>query len=70
MRALLTLFLVNSLLMKEGDVSIIYGAFLGLCYLTPMLGGFISDKYLGNRNCILLGGSLMAIGQMLSLIHI
>lgn len=65
MRALLTLFLVNSLLMKEGDVSIIYGAFLGLCYLTPMLGGFISDKYLGNRNCILLGGSLMAIGQML-----
>lgn len=64
MRALLTLFLVNSLLMKEGDVSIIYGAFLGLCYLTPMLGGFISDRYLGNRNCILLGGSLMAVGQL------
>jgi proton-dependent oligopeptide transporter, POT family len=65
MRALLTLFLVNSLMMKEGDVSIIYGAFLGLCYLTPMLGGFISDKYLGNRNCILLGGSMMALGQLL-----
>lgn len=64
MRALLTLFLVNSLLMQESDVSIIYGAFLGLCYLTPMLGGFISDKYLGNRNCILLGGSMMAIGQL------
>jgi POT family proton-dependent oligopeptide transporter len=65
MRALLTLFLVNSLRMEEGRVSLIYGAFLGLCYLTPMLGGFISDKYLGNRNCILLGGSLMAIGQLL-----
>ncbi|OSZ81720.1 MFS transporter [Chitinophagaceae bacterium IBVUCB1] len=65
MRALLTLFLVNSLLMQEADVSIIYGAFLGLCYLTPMLGGFISDKYLGNRNCILLGGSMMAVGQLL-----
>ncbi|MGN6478356.1 MAG: peptide MFS transporter [Flavipsychrobacter sp.] len=65
MRALLTLFLVNSLLMKEGDVSLIYGAFLGLCYLTPMLGGFIADRFLGNRNCILLGGSLMAIGQFL-----
>ena len=65
MRALLTLFMVNSLLMKQEDASIIYGGFLGLCYLTPMLGGFISDRFLGNRNCILLGGTLMAIGQFL-----
>jgi len=65
MRALLTLFLVNSLLMKEEEASIIYGGFLGLCYLTPMLGGFVADRFLGNRNCILLGGLLMAIGQML-----
>lgn len=64
MRALLTLFLVNSLLMKEGDASLIYGGFLGLCYLTPMLGGFIADRYLGNRNCIILGGSMMAVGQL------
>ena len=64
MRAILTLFLVNSLLMKEEDASLIYGGFLGLCYLTPMLGGFISDRFLGNRNCIILGGSLMAIGQL------
>ena len=65
MRALLTLFLVNSLMMKEADASIIYGGFLGLCYLTPMLGGFVSDRFFGNRNCILLGGLLMATGQML-----
>lgn len=65
MRALLTLFLVNSLMMKEADASIIYGGFLALCYLTPLLGGFISDRFLGNRNCILIGGSLMAIGQLL-----
>lgn len=65
MRALLTLFLVNSLLMKEADASLIYGGFLGLCYLTPLLGGFISDRFFGNRNCILLGGLMMAIGQLL-----
>ena len=65
MRALLTLFMVNSLLIQESDASIIYGGFLALCYLTPLLGGFISDKYLGNRNCILLGGTLMAIGQLM-----
>jgi proton-dependent oligopeptide transporter, POT family len=65
MRAILTLFLVNSLLMKEDDASLIYGGFLGLCYLTPMLGGFIADRFFGNRNCILLGGLMMAAGQML-----
>ncbi len=64
MRAILTLFMVNALMMKEADASLIYGGFLGLCYLTPMLGGFISDRFFGNRNCILLGGIMMAIGQL------
>jgi POT family proton-dependent oligopeptide transporter len=64
MRTLLVLFLVNSLMMKEENASLIYGGFLGLCYLTPMLGGFIADRFFGNRNCILLGGLMMAIGQM------
>lgn len=64
MRAILTLFLVNSLMMSEKDASLMYGAFLGLCYLTPMLGGFIADRFLGNRNCIIVGGLLMAIGQL------
>ncbi len=65
MRAILSLFMVNALLMKDSDASLIYGGFLGLCYLTPMLGGFISDRFFGNRNCILLGGVMMAIGQFL-----
>ncbi|EKT3963371.1 peptide MFS transporter [Flavobacterium psychrophilum] len=65
MRAILTLFLVNSLMMREEDASLIYGGFLGLCYLTPMLGGFISDRFFGNRNCIMLGGLMMAVGQFL-----
>ena len=65
MRAILSLFLANALLMGEKEASLIYGGFLGLCYLTPMLGGYISDKYLGNRNCIILGGTAMAIGQLL-----
>ena len=65
MRALLSLFLADSLLMGKTEASIIYGGFLGLCYLTPMLGGYISDKFLGNRSCILLGGTTMGIGQLL-----
>lgn len=65
MRAILTLFMVNALLMKEEEASIIYGGFLGLCYLTPMLGGFIADRFFGNRNCIMLGGVMMAVGQIM-----
>lgn len=65
MRALLSLFLAEALMMGKTEASIIYGGFLGLCYLTPMLGGYISDKFLGNRNCILLGGTMMGVGQLL-----
>jgi len=65
MRALLSLFLVNALAFSDKDAAIIYGGFLGLCYLTPMLGGYISDRYLGNRNCIILGGTVMGLGQLL-----
>jgi POT family proton-dependent oligopeptide transporter len=64
MRTVLALFLSQALMMGDENASIIYGGYLGLCYLTPMLGGYISDKYLGNRNCILLGGSILAIGQL------
>jgi POT family proton-dependent oligopeptide transporter len=64
MRALLAVFVINSLLINQEDSSLIYGGFTGLCYLTPMLGGFIADRFLGNRYCIMLGGTLMAIGQL------
>jgi proton-dependent oligopeptide transporter, POT family len=65
MRALLSYFIAYSLMKGDTEASIIYGGFLGLCYLSPMLGGYISDKFLGNRNCILLGGTAMGIGQLL-----
>ncbi|HEX6333170.1 MAG TPA: peptide MFS transporter [Flavisolibacter sp.] len=65
MRAILGLFIAEALMMGEKDAALIYGGFLGLCYLTPMLGGYISDKYLGNRLCIILGGLTMALGQLL-----
>ncbi len=64
MRTLLTLFIVNALMMSKEQSSIIYGGFLGLCYLTPMLGGFVADRFLGNRICIILGGLMMATGQL------
>jgi POT family proton-dependent oligopeptide transporter len=63
MRAIFFLFLTKALLFTHEDASNIYGDFTGLVYLTPLLGGYISDRYWGNRRSIVFGGLLMAIGQ-------
>ncbi|HSN48778.1 MAG TPA: peptide MFS transporter [Flavobacterium sp.] len=63
MRAIFILFMTKILLMKDADASQIYGSYTGLVYLTPLLGGYLCDKFLGNRRSIIIGGILMAIGQ-------
>ena len=63
MRAIFILFMTKILLMKDADASQIYGSYTGLVYLTPLLGGYLCDKFLGNRRSIIIGGLLMAIGQ-------
>ncbi len=65
MRAIFMLFMTKMLLLSEADASNIYGSYTGLVYLTPLLGGYLSDKFLGNRKSIIIGGLLMAIGQFL-----
>lgn len=63
MRAIFILFMTKVLLMQDKDASEIYGSYTGLVYLTPLLGGYLCDKFLGNRKSIIIGGFLMAIGQ-------
>ncbi len=65
MRAIFILFMSKALFMSDADSSNVYGSFTGLVYLTPLLGGYISDRFWGNRRSILVGGILMAIGQFL-----
>lgn len=65
MRTLLTLYLVKSLLKGDAEASLIYGAYTGLVYAAPILGGRLADKYLGYRYAIILGAILMAIGEFL-----
>ena len=67
MRTLLTLFLVKSLLMGDKEALLIYGAYTGLVYAAPILGGRMADKYLGYRYAVMLGAVLMAIGEFLIL---
>lgn len=67
MRVLLTLYLVKSLMKEDADAALIYGAYTGLVYAAPILGGKLADKYLGYRNAVMLGAILMAIGEFLIL---
>ena len=64
MRAVFTLYMVAALFTME-SASEIYGYYTGLVYLTPLLGGYIADRYWGNRRSIIVGGMLMALGQFL-----
>ncbi len=63
MRAIFILFMTKVLIMQDADASQIYGSYTGLVYLTPLLGGYLCDKFLGNRRSIMIGGFLMALGQ-------
>jgi len=62
MRALFVLYLVAAFF-DSSMSSQIYGSYTGLVYLTPLLGGWISDRYWGNRRSIIVGGLTMAVGQ-------
>ncbi|MFN6039035.1 MAG: peptide MFS transporter, partial [Bacteroidota bacterium] len=63
MRAIFVLFLTKALLYDKAFGSDIYGSYTGLVYLTPLIGGYMADRYWGNRKSIIIGGIMMAIGQ-------
>lgn len=65
MRALFILYITKALLFDKGFAAEIYGSYTGLVYLTPLLGGYIADRYWGNRRSIFWGGVTMALGQFL-----
>ena len=63
MRALLMLYMVQHLHYDTHRAGTVYGLYTGLVYLTPIVGGLLADRYLGQRRAIVIGGVLMALGQ-------
>lgn len=71
MRAILVLYLVDVSTSEqtpgfgwtEADAYKLYGWYTGLVYLAPLLGGWIADRFWGQRHCVILGGALMALGE-------
>jgi len=65
MRAIFILFLTQALLFDKEHAASIYGSYTGLVYLTPLIGGYIADKYWGIRRSVFWGAMMMAVGQFL-----
>jgi len=64
MRAILIFYLTKHWLFSDGDSNLIYGAYTSLVYITPVLGGYLADRYLGQRKAVLYGGILLALGHL------
>jgi proton-dependent oligopeptide transporter, POT family len=65
MRALLILYLTKHWLFSDGQSNLIYGAYTSLVYITPVLGGWLADRYLGQRRAVQFGAILLTFGHVL-----
>ena len=65
MRALLVLYLVNAMRWDPARASLLYGAYTGSVYLTPVFGGWLADRILGTRRSLVIGGLVIALGHFL-----
>ena len=70
MRALLVFYMTKGFL-GYGDTraSAVYGAYIGLVYATPVIGGLLADRILGYRLAVIFGGILMALGHLLMMVE-
>ena len=65
MRALLIFYLTQHWLFNDSASNIVYGAYVSLVYITPVLGGWLADRYLGQRKAVAFGALLLTFGHFL-----
>jgi proton-dependent oligopeptide transporter, POT family len=65
MKFLLLLYLTKHHLFSDGEGLDVLGAYAGLAYALPVIGGLIADRYLGTVKSVLFGGILLSLGHLL-----
>jgi len=65
MRALLVLYLVKHFLIADRAANGLVGGYLSLVYLTPVVGGWLADQYLGSKRSVKWGAIVMAVGYFM-----
>src|SRR5436853_2891416 len=61
MRAMLTLYLTKHFILGDRASTGLYGAYTALVYLTPLIGGFLADQYLGSNRSVKFRAVLMVL---------
>ena len=64
MRALLILYLTHQLGFSDRHAISLFSAYASLVYVTPILGGWLADRLLGNRMAVIAGALLMTLGHV------
>ncbi len=64
MRALLILYLTHQLGFNDSHAINLFSAYASLVYVTPILGGWLADRLLGNRVAVITGALLMTLGHV------
>jgi proton-dependent oligopeptide transporter, POT family len=63
MRTLLVYYMMKQLNFAQADAALIYGSYAAFSNFAPLIGGIISDRWLGRRMSVTVGGSMMALGH-------
>ena len=69
MRGFLILYMTKALGFTDQHAGQVYGNYVGSVWLTPILGGLIADRWLGQYRSVLLGGCIIALGHFTLAFH-
>lgn len=67
MRTLLVYYMMKQLHFSQADAAVVYGSYAAFSNFAPLIGGIISDRWLGRRLSVTIGGTIMAIGHFMML---
>ena len=63
LKALFILYLTKELLVSKEQASAYYGNLMSLIFLSPLIGGYIADRWIGKRASIIIGALCIIAGQ-------
>jgi POT family proton-dependent oligopeptide transporter len=65
-QTIIILYMTKALFMSDHKANLLYAAFSSLLYLTPIIGGYLADRYLGFQRAIIIGGMLFVIAYIIT----
>ncbi|MGC1878751.1 MAG: oligopeptide:H+ symporter [Rhabdochlamydiaceae bacterium] len=64
LQTIIILYMTKALMMSDDKAYLLYGTFSSMLYLTPVIGGYLADRYLGFQRAIIIGGILFIVGYL------